>query len=243
MSTSTLTPRQSFRETVALVAARAKEKLPQAVNGRIESAVRMVLAGDVLFLDDGTIEVGSRSNPAVTYRLEGTTCTCHDFAHKAPDGWCAHRISAGILKRVQEEMATPPVPGVPDVEAWPDNDPELDADDLKKVQVIEAPAPPALPEAPASCNVYVMIGGHKVQVTLRDTDEHRMLERLQVLLAQYPVPQPQAQPQAPAPQAAGQPQPSAKRYCPKDGAEMQFNQKDGRSWWSHRTDEGWCKGR
>ena len=45
-----------------------------------------------------------------------------------------------------------------------------------------------LPEAPCSCNVYVTISGHKVQVTLRDTDEQRMLERLQTLLDRYPAP-------------------------------------------------------
>ena len=49
------------------------------------------------------------------------------------------------------------------------------------------PAAAPLPEAPASCNVYLQISGHKVQVTLRDVDEHRMLGRLQVLLEQYPA--------------------------------------------------------
>ena len=34
MATSTLFPRQTFRETVALVAAKARARLPEAVNGR-----------------------------------------------------------------------------------------------------------------------------------------------------------------------------------------------------------------
>jgi hypothetical protein len=25
--------------------------------------------------------------------------------------------------------------------------------------------------------------------------------------------------------------------------QMQHNHKDGRSWWSHKTAEGWCKGK
>ena len=25
--------------------------------------------------------------------------------------------------------------------------------------------------------------------------------------------------------------------------EMKLNHKDGRSWWSHKTTEGWCKGK
>ena len=59
MSTTTLTPRQSFRDILAQAAAQAKALLPQAVNGRIESACRMVLAGDVFFKDDGSATVGS----------------------------------------------------------------------------------------------------------------------------------------------------------------------------------------
>ena len=37
------------------------------------------------------------------YRLVGTTCDCQDFTRgQAPEGWCQHRIAAGIHKRVQE---------------------------------------------------------------------------------------------------------------------------------------------
>jgi hypothetical protein len=109
MAASPLTPdRQTFRQLVADVAARAKEKLPAAVNGRVESAVRLVLMGDVRPLEDGSIEVDSCSDPAKTYRLEGTTCTCQDFQHgKAPGNWCQHRIAAGIHKRVGELLPTP----------------------------------------------------------------------------------------------------------------------------------------
>ena len=39
--------RQTFRETVAQVAEKARARLPQAVNGRIESAVQLVLLQDV----------------------------------------------------------------------------------------------------------------------------------------------------------------------------------------------------
>ena len=37
------TARQTFRDVVAQVAAKARAKLPEAVNGRIESAVKLVL--------------------------------------------------------------------------------------------------------------------------------------------------------------------------------------------------------
>ena len=64
--TNPLTPhatRTAFRATVAEVAARAKAILPEAVNGRLESAVRLVLAGEVFFCANGTVEVGSASDP------------------------------------------------------------------------------------------------------------------------------------------------------------------------------------
>ena len=30
--------------------------------------------------------------------------------------------------------------------------------------------------------------------------------------------------------------------CPIHGVPMRQNHKDGRSWWSHKTADGWCKG-
>jgi hypothetical protein len=100
----TSTDRTHYRALVAEIAAKAKEKLPAAVNGRVESATKPVLAGDVTFLDDGTVQVGS-SDPTRYYRLVGSTCTCTDFTQeRAPEGWCKHRIAAGIQKRVQEML-------------------------------------------------------------------------------------------------------------------------------------------
>src|SRR5262252_6205716 len=103
---ATHTARATFRALVADVVARAKAILPAAVNGRLEKATKLVLQHDVRFLEDGTIEVGSSSDPMKVYRLEGTTCTCQDFQHgQAPEGWCQHRVAAGIQKRVQQVLA------------------------------------------------------------------------------------------------------------------------------------------
>ena len=55
--------------------------------------------------DDGSILVGSNTDPLKAYHLVGTTCTCQDFERgQAPEGWCQHRIAAGIQKRVQEQL-------------------------------------------------------------------------------------------------------------------------------------------
>ena len=226
---SPLTARQTFRETVAAVAEKAKAALPTAINGRLEAATKLVLLHDVMPQADGSILVGSSSDAMKSYLLTGQSCECQDFTRgQAPDGWCQHRIAAGIHKRVGELL--PPQPVVPDIlEPWPDNDVE---------EPPPAPVPQPLPEAPASCNVYVMISGHKVQVTLRDGDEQRMLDRLQILLDRYPAPQ--VAPQAPPAQGQG------KEWCSTHQVAMHWNEgKEGRKgWYSHRTDDGsWCKGR
>src|SRR5262245_39970650 len=209
---SPLTERQTFRETVALVATAAKAKLPLAVNGRIESAAKLVLRQDVEPQADGTILVGSASDPGKQYRLVGHTCECQDFTRgQAPGGFCQHRIAAGIHKRVMQMLAAQSEPEVvlpEERDVLPDHDDAWPPDE----ELAPEPTSPvgSLPEAPASCNVYVLIDGHKVQVTLRDSDEQRMLARLKSVLAQYPAPEP-----FPAPwkdQAASQAAPVCKYH-------------------------------
>jgi hypothetical protein len=194
------TDRAHYRELVAQVAEKARAILPAAVNGRLEGAVKLVLFGDVEPQDDGTIRVGS-SDPTRYYVLTGQSCECKDFP-KAPSGWCRHRIAAGIDKRVRELLAASHPPTL-------------------------ATAPP-LPEAPASVNCHITVEGRQVQVTLRDTDETRLLQRLAALLKQSPAPAPPERQQG---------------WCALHQVPMTQTTKDGRSWWSHRTAQGWCKGK
>ena len=53
--------RAAWREAVAEIAAKAKATLPQC-NGRVESAVKIVLAGDVELLEGGKAQVASQSS-------------------------------------------------------------------------------------------------------------------------------------------------------------------------------------
>ena len=211
------TDRQTFREVVAQVAEKARAALPTAVNGRLEHAVKLVLLHDVMPQADGSILVGSSTDAMKSYLLVGTACECQDFTRgQAPDGWCQHRIAAGIAKRVQELLPPEPAPVAPE----------------HTLTVPSAQPLSALPEAPASVNVRLVIDGRDCQVTLRDTDEGRLLERLQAVLAQYPLPL--------APQAASQ----GPDWCSTHQVAMKLNHgKDGKTWYSHRTDDGWCKGR
>ena len=53
--------RQAWRTAVAEIAEKAKAKLPEC-SGRVDSAVKIVLAGDVELQADGTAKVASQSN-------------------------------------------------------------------------------------------------------------------------------------------------------------------------------------
>src|SRR6266700_6862447 len=99
--------RAAFRQHVADIAAKAKETLPEC-NGRVDSAVKIVRAGDVELLEGGKAKVASQSNGTTAYHVVDGECTCKDFP-KAPSGWCKHKIAAGLFKRatalVQRKLA------------------------------------------------------------------------------------------------------------------------------------------
>jgi len=220
--------RVAWREAVAEIAVKAKETLPQC-NGRVESAVKIVLAGDVQLLNDGTAKVASQSNGTTAYFVVNGACECKDFP-RAPSGWCKHRIAAGIQKRAYalakaKLNGTPPDDEAPAAEApvQPAATPEA---------LPEAPTLLALPEAPASCNVYVELAGRKVQVTLRDSDEERLLSRLAALLRRFPV----EEVDEPGQQAPASPQ---EGWCATHQTQMKRREWGG---YSHKAADGWCKG-
>ena len=86
--------RTAWREAVAAIADKAKAKLP-ACTGRVDSAVKLVLAGDVELLPDGGARAASRSDASVHYHTVNVHCDCKDFP-RAPDNLCAHRLAYGI---------------------------------------------------------------------------------------------------------------------------------------------------
>jgi hypothetical protein len=106
---------------------------------------------------------------------------------------------------------------------------------------VAATVAPPLPEAPASVNCHILIEGRQVQVTLRDTDEVRLLERLAAVLRQSPDFPPSAGKKGM--KSSGET--SDKGWCAIHNCAMKLNEKDGRTWYSHRSPDGngWCKGR
>src|SRR2546425_11112707 len=80
--------RAAWRQAVAEIAAKAKETLPEC-NGRVDSAVKIVLTGDVELQADGTARVASQSNGQTAYHTVNGACTCKDYP-KALSQWCKH---------------------------------------------------------------------------------------------------------------------------------------------------------
>jgi hypothetical protein len=221
--------RIAWREAVAEIAEKAKATLPDC-NGRVEKAAAIVLAGDVELLEGGKAKVASQSNGTTQYFVVNGECQCKDYP-KAPSQWCKHRIAAGIHKRAtalakhkltqldgaSEGQTTTASEDAPAGEAqvWRSNTPPV-------------PGTP-LPEAPVSITLKATLHGHEVMVTLRGVDFASV--KAQVEDASQWLQGQSSQPTADTPQ------------CPIHHVPLKRQQKDGRSWWSHKTADGWCKGK
>ena len=211
--------RAALRAAVAEIAAKAYEKLPEC-QGRIDSAVKIVLAGDVELQADGTAKVASQSNGSTAYHVVNGECPCKDFA-KAPHQFCKHRLSTAIARRAQElikaklDAATPasqPTPAQPDTPIVP------------------------LPEAPVSITLKATLHGHEVMVTLRGVDFASVKAQVEHASEWLKV---QA-PTQPSTQSIGHPE----GWCSTHGVPLKLNHgKNGSTWYSHKTAEGWCKGK
>ena len=170
--------RQAWREAVAEIAAKAKQTLPEC-NGRVDSAVKIVLAGDVELLPDGKAKVASQSNGTTAYFVVNGECQCKDYP-KAPSQWCKHRIAAGIQKRAAAlaKQKLTQLDGASTGQATPPPAATAGSTEVLHLDLDPEVCARALPEAPASVNCHITLAGRQVQVTLRDTDETRLLARL-----------------------------------------------------------------
>ncbi len=163
-------PLTTFRQAIARVAALAHARLPQELHGHLERAVALVNNRHVWMDEDGRHAQVLSSDGTTWYPCNGH-CTCMG-ATRAPQGLCKHRLSVMLYRRASELLASSACGGG-DTPA----------------------ASTTLPEAPASVNVRLCIGGADVQWTLSDASEDRLAERLERLLARFPQ---AAKPQASA---------------------------------------------
>ena len=167
----TATPaRVAFRTAVLQVADKAKLVLADNAS-RIDKAVALVLNGFVEIVD-GKCRVASQTNGKTIYHQVNGTCTCQDFTQeKAPNGFCKHRLAHGLYRRATELVHA--------------QEPIVEAQSKVTAETVQVPVQHT--EAPASVNFHTTLAGRQVQITLRDTDETRLLARLETLLQRFPV--------------------------------------------------------
>jgi hypothetical protein len=184
-----------------------------ALNGRVTKACKLVLGHDVELHPDGTALVNSLTDPTRAYQVTGAPATCQCQDYDHAPEHLCAHRLAVGFQRKVQELLPPA----------PESGPEVHP-------VCTSP----LPEAPVSITLKATLHGHEVLVTLRGHDfasvKAQVEQASQWLQSQTPPP-------------STLPQETEKRYCPRHGCEMTLNHKDGRSWWSHKTAEGWCKGK
>ena len=98
-------------------------------NGRVERARDLVLTGAVTPQDDSTFLVKGLGGNGKEYRTTQHSCTCPD---QAKGFTCKHRIALWIWRTARTSV---------------------------REQLLPPEPPTFLPEAPASCNVYVTLAG------------------------------------------------------------------------------------
>ena len=157
----------TFLEVLRSEVARMQTLHPERL-GELARATALILHGQVLpSADDPQTALVLSSDGKTQYHVNGS-CTCKAGAH---DKMCKHRQSWLLYQHIAKKVAaqTPPEESAVDRNISP------------------------LPEAPASANVRVLIGSHETQITLRDSSEGRLLDRLHTLLGRQdirPVPKP-----------------------------------------------------
>jgi hypothetical protein len=205
--------RQAWRQAVAEIADKARAKLPEC-SRRVDSAVKIVLAGDVELLADGTAKVASQSNGTTAYHVVNGHCDCRDY-EKAPHQFCKHRLSAAIARRAQELIKAKLA------------DANGHAEPPSQPAQPHAPTTP-LPEAPVSITLKATLNGHEVMVTLRGVDFASVKAQVEQASEWLRVQAPAQPPAQSTEQADRWERPG---WCSKHGLQMTQNHKNGRSWW------------
>jgi len=106
------------------------------------------------------------------------------------------------------------------------------------------PETSTLPEAPASFNVKLKSPqGFSCTLTLRGTNGRELLQRVESALAHLISRGYQPDTYSNNPHKANNGS-NGSKPCPIHNVEMRKFEKDGRSWFSHKLEEGgWCKGK
>jgi len=207
--------RKAWREAVPQIANKAKAKLPEC-SGRVDSAVKIVLAGDVELQADGTAKVASQSNGSTAYHVVNGECSCKDFA-KAPHQFCQHRLSAAIVRRAQE-LTKAKLADTNDHAEVPSQPVQPDAPTLP------------LPEAPVSITLKATLHGHEVMVTLRGVDFASVKAQVEQASEWLSVQAPAQPPTQPPSQGTVQRAHDDSPYCHAHNAVLKRYERNGQVW-------------
>lgn len=212
-----MTLSKALSTAVFKAAEAATVALPNS-GARIQQALDTALVGGVQGLEEQQYAVTDAQQRSVTFvyneqsrRVMGD-CFCAD-AETAPQKLCMHRLAALLYVRASEAVAAQAPEEVPPADPW---------DAIEDAIVVapdalpdDAPMPLTPPtrqpdhhvqhqhrgtvmtEAPASVNFTFDHQGRTVQLTLRDVDELRLLERLARVMGLFP-PKPLEAPPVPA---------------------------------------------
>src|SRR5262245_51785674 len=192
-----------------------------------DSAVKIVLAGDVDLLDDGTAKVASQSHGQTVYHIVNGSCDCKDYP-KAPSNWCKHRIAAGIQKRAYALAKTK----LAQFDSASNGTSEPAAGQAQVEARAEAPA---LPEAPVSITLKATLHGHEVMVTLRGVDFASVKAQVEYASEWLSV---QAPPMQPPSQGTAQHRGDESPYCHAHNAVLKRYERGGQVWYSHKAADG-----
>jgi len=203
-----------MQETLIRQLAAVRAAAQPALASRCDKAVSLVLTGKVHLAGATQALVDSYKDPGVQYAVNGT-CACPDAQHKAPEGWCAHKIAVDLVR------ACPPEPVAP---ACP-----------------EAAFSITLKGTLGGHEVLLTARGQTWDEFTTNVARLKGLLDAAPPAPTSPVP-PQSLPLAGPGVAAGPPTPEG--WCLIHQTQMTRQSNQRGSWWSHtRPDGGWCKGK
>jgi hypothetical protein len=209
-----------FRTAVAQVAATMEK--PE-YGDRLQKAVTLVLSHRVSLHDDGTATVQSGNR---TYELT-PECTCEDAQRRSK--YCKHFLSVELLKQTSRRL-------------HPSSNGHQPASPSQPKPVASQAACWSVHEAPASCCIKFHLHGVEILYTMRDVDDDTLYARVRRILPKILAKTNKGTNGTSSTNGTEPAQPD-KNHCPIHGVPLKRQQKNGRSWWSHKTPQGWCQGK
>jgi hypothetical protein len=207
-----------FRTAVAQVAATMEK--PE-YGDRLQKAMDLVLSHKVTLHDDGTATVQSGNR---TYALT-SECPCEDSQRRSL--YCKHFLSVELLKRTYSRLHPSSNGHQPTLPSQPK-------------PVASQAACWSVHEAPASCCLKFLLHGVEILYTMRDVDDDTLYARVRRILPKI-LEKTIKGTNGTSGIDGTEPAPPDENRCPIHGVPLKRQQKNGRSWWSHKTADGrWC---